>query len=54
MRLKNSGKEIIIYSDRNEISQYDYYLITMQPPKIIIQNVIKYYSKNQVFFYAIN
>ena len=29
MRLKNSGKEIIIYSDRNEISQYDYYLISM-------------------------
>ena len=29
MRLKNNGKEIIVYSDRYEINQYDYYLISM-------------------------
>tara|TARA_Y100001970_G_scaffold23435_1_gene27565 strand:+ start:43129 stop:45639 length:2511 start_codon:yes stop_codon:yes gene_type:complete len=29
MELKNAGKEIIVYSDRYEINQYDYYLISM-------------------------
>ena len=29
MKLKNMGKEIIVYSDRYEINQYDYYLISM-------------------------
>jgi len=29
MRLKNMGKEIIVYSDRYDISKFDYYLISM-------------------------
>ena len=29
MRLKNAGKEIIVYSDRYDINKYDYYLISM-------------------------
>jgi len=29
MRLKNSGKEIIVYSDGYDINKYDYYLISM-------------------------
>ena len=29
IRLKNSGKEIIVYSDGYDINKYDYYLISM-------------------------
>ena len=29
MRLKNNNKEIIVYSDKYDISKYDYYLISM-------------------------